>query len=259
MNEAPDYPKEVNEIYRGRRDALIDGLGRIGWHIEQPKGTMFVWAPIPEPYAELAQPRVRQDAACRRPRSRCRPASASAPAARASCASRSSRTSSASARPSAASAAPSPSSAEAVGRRAAILLVVAVALGVSAPAAGAQAAAPPPAGVHSLGPVPAGVRPTVLVHAGNQVLVFGVDGKAARPSRNVGAVYSVARDQWRAMARAPFDPVVALPAGVWTGRELVVVGLACAPHQYDDEGSCRRGTYRGAAYPVPSFRRGVAP
>ncbi|MCU1457586.1 MAG: aspartate/tyrosine/aromatic aminotransferase [Actinomycetia bacterium] len=53
MNEAPDYPKYANSIYRGRRDALIDGLGRIGWDIEKPKGTMFVWAPIPEPYEEL--------------------------------------------------------------------------------------------------------------------------------------------------------------------------------------------------------------
>jgi alanine-synthesizing transaminase len=54
MNEAPDFPKEVNEIYRGRRDALIDGLARIGWQIERPKGTMFVWARIPEPYAEMS-------------------------------------------------------------------------------------------------------------------------------------------------------------------------------------------------------------
>jgi alanine-synthesizing transaminase len=53
MNEEPDYPKVANEIYRGRRDALIDGLARIGWEIEKPKGTMFVWAPIPEPYREL--------------------------------------------------------------------------------------------------------------------------------------------------------------------------------------------------------------
>jgi alanine-synthesizing transaminase len=53
MNEAPDFPKAQNEIYRGRRDALLDGLDRIGWTIERPKGTMFVWAPIPEPYAEL--------------------------------------------------------------------------------------------------------------------------------------------------------------------------------------------------------------
>src|SRR5919107_863484 len=53
MNEAPDYPKAVNEIYQARRDALCDGLERIGWHIDKPQGTMFVWAPIPEPYAEM--------------------------------------------------------------------------------------------------------------------------------------------------------------------------------------------------------------
>jgi alanine-synthesizing transaminase len=28
-------------------------LARIGWEIEKPKGTMFVWAPIPEPYADM--------------------------------------------------------------------------------------------------------------------------------------------------------------------------------------------------------------
>ena len=54
MNEAPDFPKEVNAIYKGRRDTLIDGLGRIGWHIERPRGTMFVWARIPEAYAEMS-------------------------------------------------------------------------------------------------------------------------------------------------------------------------------------------------------------
>ncbi len=53
MNEAPDYPLEANAVYQARRDALVDGLDRIGWHIEKPKGTMFVWAPIPEPYVEM--------------------------------------------------------------------------------------------------------------------------------------------------------------------------------------------------------------
>ncbi len=53
MNEAPEYPREVNAIYQARRDALLDGLDRIGWHIDKPKGSMFVWAPIPEPYKEL--------------------------------------------------------------------------------------------------------------------------------------------------------------------------------------------------------------
>ena len=53
MNEAPDYPKWVNETYQARRDALCDGLNRIGWQLTPPKGTMFVWAPIPEPYREM--------------------------------------------------------------------------------------------------------------------------------------------------------------------------------------------------------------
>ena len=53
MNEAPDYPKVINETYQARRDALCDGLNRIGWHLNKPKGTMFVWAPVPEPYREM--------------------------------------------------------------------------------------------------------------------------------------------------------------------------------------------------------------
>jgi alanine-synthesizing transaminase len=43
----------VNEIYLSRRDALCDGLARIGWDIPKPQGTMFVWAPLPEPYEEM--------------------------------------------------------------------------------------------------------------------------------------------------------------------------------------------------------------
>jgi alanine-synthesizing transaminase len=53
MNEAPDHPKLVNEIYQSRRDVLCDGLARCGWDLPRPKGTMFAWAPIPEPYAEM--------------------------------------------------------------------------------------------------------------------------------------------------------------------------------------------------------------
>jgi alanine-synthesizing transaminase len=53
LNEAYDFPKEVNEIYQSRRDVLCGGLNRIGWEIEPPKGTMFCWAPIPEPYREM--------------------------------------------------------------------------------------------------------------------------------------------------------------------------------------------------------------
>ena len=53
LQEATEYPKVVNDIYQRRRDVLCDGLSRIGWELEKPKGTMFVWAPIPEPYKEM--------------------------------------------------------------------------------------------------------------------------------------------------------------------------------------------------------------
>jgi alanine-synthesizing transaminase len=53
LREAGEYPVEVCELYRRRRDALISGLARAGWEIDPPKGTMFVWAPIPDEMAEL--------------------------------------------------------------------------------------------------------------------------------------------------------------------------------------------------------------
>ncbi len=53
MNEDQEHPAEVQRIYQKRRDALCDGLARIGWEMEPPKGTMFAWAPIPEPYRDM--------------------------------------------------------------------------------------------------------------------------------------------------------------------------------------------------------------
>lgn len=53
LNEAADFPTEVNAVYQKRRDQLCDGLKRIGWDVEPPKGTMFVWAPIPEQYSDM--------------------------------------------------------------------------------------------------------------------------------------------------------------------------------------------------------------
>ncbi len=41
------------EMYRSRRDALVDGLNRIGWKIEKPLATMFVWAKIPDPFRAM--------------------------------------------------------------------------------------------------------------------------------------------------------------------------------------------------------------
>jgi alanine-synthesizing transaminase len=48
-----DCVKEIVDIYRERRDALVEGLNRIGWEMEKPKGTMFVWGKIPEKYAKM--------------------------------------------------------------------------------------------------------------------------------------------------------------------------------------------------------------
>ncbi len=38
-------------IYQHRRDVLCDGLERLGWPIERPRASMFVWAKIPEPWS----------------------------------------------------------------------------------------------------------------------------------------------------------------------------------------------------------------
>ncbi len=53
LNEGDGYVAEVNDVYLRRRDVLIDGLARGGWKVEKPRGTMFVWAPIPDPYVEM--------------------------------------------------------------------------------------------------------------------------------------------------------------------------------------------------------------
>lgn len=53
MNEVPDYPNELQLIYQSRRDALVEGLRRIGWPVVAPRGSMFLWAPIPTAYGEM--------------------------------------------------------------------------------------------------------------------------------------------------------------------------------------------------------------
>jgi alanine-synthesizing transaminase len=40
-------------MYRSRRDVLCDGLNSVGWAVDKPKATMFVWAPIPEQYRAM--------------------------------------------------------------------------------------------------------------------------------------------------------------------------------------------------------------
>jgi alanine-synthesizing transaminase len=53
LNEIQDAVKEITAIYKNRRDVLVDGLNKVGWEIEKPKATMFVWAPIPDKFKQM--------------------------------------------------------------------------------------------------------------------------------------------------------------------------------------------------------------
>jgi alanine-synthesizing transaminase len=44
---------EVRDVYRRRRDVMVEAFGRAGWDIPAPAATMFAWAPIPEPFKSL--------------------------------------------------------------------------------------------------------------------------------------------------------------------------------------------------------------
>jgi alanine-synthesizing transaminase len=48
-----DCVETVRRVYQGRRDVLCSGMRAMGWNVEVPKATMYVWAPIPEPYRKL--------------------------------------------------------------------------------------------------------------------------------------------------------------------------------------------------------------
>ncbi|XPV77361.1 MAG: aminotransferase class I/II-fold pyridoxal phosphate-dependent enzyme [Desulfovibrio sp.] len=48
-----DCVREIMDVYEDRRDALIDGLHRVGWEVPSPKATMFVWAEIPEEFKKM--------------------------------------------------------------------------------------------------------------------------------------------------------------------------------------------------------------
>ena len=53
LREDQSCVENISQIYQNRRDTLIDGLTQAGWQIEPPKATMFVWAPIPEPFKKM--------------------------------------------------------------------------------------------------------------------------------------------------------------------------------------------------------------
>lgn len=53
LNGPQEPVAAICKIYQERRDALIAGLNRMGWEIPKPKGTMFVWAKIPDPFLKM--------------------------------------------------------------------------------------------------------------------------------------------------------------------------------------------------------------
>ena len=53
LNGPQECIDENRNIYKKRRDVLVESFGRAGWDIPSPSATMFAWAPVPEPFREL--------------------------------------------------------------------------------------------------------------------------------------------------------------------------------------------------------------
>jgi alanine-synthesizing transaminase len=52
LDQGDGFVESVNQVYQNRRDALVDGLADLGWKMDRPRGSMFVWAAIPDQYQE---------------------------------------------------------------------------------------------------------------------------------------------------------------------------------------------------------------
>jgi alanine-synthesizing transaminase len=53
LRECQEDTEKIRATYQRRRDVLISGLERAGWPVERPRGSMFVWAPLPEPFRDM--------------------------------------------------------------------------------------------------------------------------------------------------------------------------------------------------------------
>ncbi|HSC34742.1 MAG TPA: aminotransferase class I/II-fold pyridoxal phosphate-dependent enzyme, partial [Thermodesulfobacteriota bacterium] len=53
LNGPQDCVEDVRKLYKSRRDKLVEGLSKSGWDIPKPKGTMFVWAEMPEAFKSM--------------------------------------------------------------------------------------------------------------------------------------------------------------------------------------------------------------
>src|SRR5246127_3057700 len=53
LRECEEDTRKICAVYQKRRDVLIEGLGRAGWPLEPPRGSMFLWAPVPEEFRSI--------------------------------------------------------------------------------------------------------------------------------------------------------------------------------------------------------------
>ncbi len=53
LRECAAETEKIRATYEHRRDVLVTGLNRAGWSVEKPRGSMFVWAKIPEPFDKM--------------------------------------------------------------------------------------------------------------------------------------------------------------------------------------------------------------
>jgi alanine-synthesizing transaminase len=53
LRECDDESEKICTVYQKRRDVLVEGLCRAGWPVQSPRGSMFLWAGLPERYREM--------------------------------------------------------------------------------------------------------------------------------------------------------------------------------------------------------------
>src|SRR5579872_5759887 len=53
LNGPDDCIKEMREVYKRRRDVMVDSFARAGWHVPAPRASMFAWTPLPEPFQSI--------------------------------------------------------------------------------------------------------------------------------------------------------------------------------------------------------------
>ncbi len=54
LTGSKDSIVELREIYKKRRDIVVEGLNRLGWNLEKPQGSFYIWAPVPKGYTSAS-------------------------------------------------------------------------------------------------------------------------------------------------------------------------------------------------------------